>query len=125
MKSKERVKSLGEVFTPPELVERMLDRLPDELWADDTKTFCDPACGNGNFLVAVLRRKLQRGHEPLLALSCVYGVDIMTDNVEEARARLLEEAKLEGSSSARALVELNVVCHDSLTYDWSFNNSND
>lgn len=118
MKSKERVKSLGEVFTPLELVENMLDRLPLELWADPSKTFCDPSCGNGNFLVAVLKRKLKAKHTVRQALSSVYGVDIMLDNVEECRERLLKTARMSGNVSARAIVEQNVVCADALTYDW-------
>jgi type I restriction-modification system DNA methylase subunit len=118
VKSKERVKSLGEVFTPIELVENMLDRLPLELWADPSKTFCDPSCGNGNFLVAVLKRKLKAKHTVRQALSSVYGVDIMLDNVEECRERLLKTARMSGNASARAIVEQNVVCADALTYDW-------
>lgn len=118
MKSKERVKSLGEVFTPIELVENMLDRLPLELWADPSKTFCDPSCGNGNFLVAVLKRKLKAKHTVRQALSSVYGVDIMLDNVEECRERLLKVCRMTQNVGARAIVERNIVCHDSLTYDW-------
>lgn len=120
MKSKERVKKHGEVFTPTELVEKMLDRLPPEVWTDPYKTFCDPSCGNGNFLVAVLKRKLKMKHTRRQALESVYGVDIMADNVEECRERLLEAARATQNLEARAIVERNIVCHDSLIYDWSF-----
>jgi len=91
-KSKARVKQLGEVFTPPELVNEMLDRLPPELWADPTKTYIDPACGTGNFLVEVVRRKIACGSTPLQALETTYGIDIMEDNVEECRQRMLDTA---------------------------------
>ncbi len=128
MRSKERAKKHGEVFTPMELVEKMLDRLPLDMWADPSKTFCDPACGNGNLLVGVLQRKLKAKHTRRQALSTVYGVDIMPDNVEECRERLLKAAKATHMPAARAIVERNIVCHDSLTYGWDFepkDNSND
>jgi type I restriction-modification system DNA methylase subunit len=121
MRSEARKKSHGEVFTPMELVEKMLDRLPTEMWADPSKTFCDPTCGNGNLLVAVLQRKLKAKHTRRQALSSVYGVDIMPDNVKECRERLLEAARAAHIPKAQAIVERNIVCHDSLTYDWEFN----
>lgn len=88
-KSRARVKELGEVFTPPALVSDMLDRLPPESWTPE-KTFLEPSCGTGNFLVEILRRKLNAGHHPFEALSTIYGVDIMKDNVVESRKRLLQ-----------------------------------
>lgn len=91
-KSKDRVKQLGEVFTPPELVNEMLDRLPPELWSDPMKTYIDPACGTGNFLIEVVRRKIEAGSAPLQALETTYGIDIMEDNVLECRQRLLSVA---------------------------------
>ena len=85
---KTRVKKYGEVFTPPSLVRQMLSKLPREVWKKG-KTFLDPACGNGNFLVHVLYRKLCRNHNPLEALRCTFGVDIMRDSIQECRERLL------------------------------------
>jgi type I restriction-modification system DNA methylase subunit len=80
-KSKARVKELGEVFTPAALVSEMLDKLPPDCWLPE-KTFLEPSCGTGNFLVQALERKLARGHPPLQALATIYGVDIMKDNVK-------------------------------------------
>ena len=54
--SKEKSDNLGEVFTPPKLINDMLDQLPTELWSDKTKTWFDPASGNGNFHIIVLKR---------------------------------------------------------------------
>ena len=54
--SKEKSDNHGEVFTPPELINEMLDQLPTELWSDKTKTWFDPASGNGNFHIIVLKR---------------------------------------------------------------------
>ena len=88
-RSKERVKELGEVFTPAALVSEMLDKMPADTWLPG-KTWLEPSCGTGNFLVQILQRKLAKGHPPLQALSTIYGVDIMKDNVVESRKRLLQ-----------------------------------
>ena len=88
-KSKARVKELGEVFTPAALVSAMLDKLPADSWLPG-KTFLEPSCGTGNFLVQILQRKLAARHPPLRALATIYGVDIMKDNVVESRKRLLQ-----------------------------------
>ena len=84
-----RQKDTAEIFTPNDLVAKMLSHLPEEVW-EEGKTFCDPACGNGNFLIAALWRKLDLGHDPTEALRCIYGVDIMRDNIAECRLRLLK-----------------------------------
>jgi type I restriction-modification system DNA methylase subunit len=91
-KTKERIKATGEVFTPEWLVEEMLDYFPESEFEDHTKTFLDPACGNGNLLVGVLIRKVKYGSTPLRALRTIYGVDIMEDNVLECRQRLVDLA---------------------------------
>jgi len=91
VKTKKRIKEQGEVFTPQWLVDEMLDKLPQDVFTNPEKTFIDPACGDGNFLVRVLRRKIQNGSTPLQALQTTYGVDIMEDNVQACRRRLLKE----------------------------------
>jgi hypothetical protein len=91
VRSQERSDNLGEVFTPAELVNKMLDKLPPSAW-DVNEKFVDPACGNGNFLVEVVKRKIAHGAPPLKALQTTYGVDIMEDNVEECRQRLFRAA---------------------------------
>lgn len=87
-RSKERVKKYGEVFTPSKLVEEMLNTLPESMW-EEGRTFLDPTCGNGNFLVATLERKLKKGHNSSVSIRSVFGVDILPDNVKECRLRLL------------------------------------
>ncbi len=101
VKSKQRVADHGEVFTPPWMVEAMLDLVKGETERIDSR-FLEPACGNGNFLVQILRRKLaavelkygksdfERRHYALLALMCVYGIEILPDNIADCRANLLE-----------------------------------
>jgi type I restriction-modification system DNA methylase subunit len=110
-----RVKATGEVFTPTPLVQEILDDLEPELFKDPTKTFIDPACGDGQFLGEVLIRKVENGIDFETALSTIYGVDLMTDNVDLCRERLLC-----GREDLRHIVEKNIVCADGLEYDYSF-----
>ena len=119
VKSTERIRDLGEVFTPSATVTEMLDLLPATVWSvHPAKNFLEPACGDGNFLVDVLARKLHRVGEGfrkaklpagksveaaqfhgLEALASVYAVDISADNIIGgtpgheigARARLLSD----------------------------------
>ena len=111
-----RIKATGEVFTPTELVQEVLDKMPQELFKDSTKTFLDPSCGDGQFLGEVLIRKIEKGIDFETALGTIYGVDLMQDNVELCRERLLC-----GREDLRHIVEQNIVCHNALTYDYSFN----
>ena len=99
VKSKARVADHGEVFTPPWMVEPMLDLVKGESERIDSR-FLEPACGSGNFLVPILIRKLttvhsryggsdfERRHQALLALMCVYGIELLDDNVAECRDNL-------------------------------------
>jgi len=115
-REKNRIRATGEIFTPTSLVEEILDQLSPELFTNPTKTFLDPSCGDGQFLVSVLIRKIEAGIDFETALSTIYGVDLMYDNVNLCRDRLLC-----GREDLRGIVERNIVCHDSLTYDFSFN----
>lgn len=115
-RTQQRIKATGEVFTPTELVQEMLDQLPPEVFTDPTKTFLDNSCGDGQFLGEVLIRKIENGSTFEQALSTIYGVDLMPDNVEECRKRLLC-----GRDDLEHIVRTNIVCHDALTYDYSFN----
>lgn len=101
VRSKKRVADHGEVFTPAWMVEAMLDLVKDETERIDSR-FLEPACGSGNFLVQVLARKLaavdarfgrsdfERRHYALLGLMCIYGIELLDDNIAECRANLLE-----------------------------------
>lgn len=101
VKSKQRVADHGEVFTPAWMVEAMLDLVKGETERIDSR-FLEPACGSGNFLVKILQRKLaavelkygksdfERRHYALLGLMCVYGIELLPDNIKECRANLLE-----------------------------------
>jgi hypothetical protein len=101
VKSKQRVADHGEVFTPAWMVEAMLDLVKGETERIDSR-FLEPACGSGNFLVRILHRKLaavelgygksdfEKRHYALLALMCIYGIELLPDNIAECRANLLE-----------------------------------
>ena len=104
VKSRSRVKTYGEVFTPRHMVSRMLDLVAEELETGPDfidKTFLEPAAGDGNFLVAILRRKLlaiekrctreEWSLESLYALASIYGIELLEDNHQVAKAVLLAE----------------------------------
>ena len=134
VKSKQRVADHGEVFTPAWMVAAMLDLVKDETQRIDSR-FLEPACGSGNFLVQVLRRKLavvefkygksdfERRHYALLALMCIYGIELLPDNIAECRAHLLnifaEYLNLDKAAdlyrAASHVLSLNLVHGDALT----------
>ena len=120
-RDKLRIKQTAEVFTPTPLVQEMLDKLEKEnptLFSDSTKTFLDNSCGDGQFLSEVIIRKMERSGCTLeQALSTTYGVDIMEDNVNECRKRL---AGPNPTPEILEIVNKNIICHDALTYDYTF-----
>lgn len=137
IKSKQRVAAHGEVFTPPHIVEAMLDLVEQET-ANLASRFLEPACGDGNFLEPVLRRKLavvdrfykksqyEWERNAVLAVTSLYGIDILEDNVQACRERLLgvvaerhdthfEEPNLRFLESVRYILARNIVWGDALT----------
>lgn len=89
----DRKNELGEVYTPPRIVKEMIDQIPNKFWSDPTKNTFEPTCGNGNFLVGIIDKKLACGQTLLEALANTYGADIMLDNVQESRERLAAYCK--------------------------------
>lgn len=101
VKSKQRVADHGEVFTPTWMVDAMLDLVKGETERIDSR-FLEPACGSGNFLVRILQRKLavvelkygksdfEQQHYALLGLMCIYGIELLTDNIAECQANVLD-----------------------------------
>ena len=149
-RSKERIRQTGEVFTPLPLIDEILGKLDQSLFTDPSKTFLDNSCGSGNFLVRVVAHKIANGSTAEEALSTTYGVDLMADNVSHCRARLLTNAFFaaelwkkrkpaphltveqereigmfpDHDDFARKynhIVNRNIVQHDALTYDYTFN----
>ena len=101
IKSKKRVADHGEVFSPIWMVDSMLDLVTEEVDRIDSR-FLEPACGSGNFLVRVLQRKLaavelkfersifEKKHYALLSLMCIYGIELLEDNIAQCRKNLIE-----------------------------------
>jgi hypothetical protein len=99
IKSRQRVADHGEVFTNPREVNAMLDLVRDESFRLDSR-FLEPACGDGNFLAEILRRKLslienlksqnEWEFQSLIAVSSCYGIELLPDNTEACRHRLEE-----------------------------------
>ncbi|MBK7002569.1 MAG: N-6 DNA methylase [Rhodoferax sp.] len=134
IKSRKRVSDHAEVFTPAWLVEAMLDLVKDESERIDSR-FLEPACGSGNFMVKILQRKLaaverkfgqsdfEKQHYALLALMCIYGIELLADNIAECRANMLEifadYLKLQESDdlycAAMYVLSQNLVHGDALT----------
>lgn len=134
MKSKQRAVEHGEVFTPSWVVEQMLDLVEDESNRIDSR-FLEPACGSGNFLLPVLRRKLatvqaryaksdfENRHFALFSVMCIYGIELLEDNVKECRENLADVfAEYLGISSSdtwyeavTAVLEANIVHGDALS----------
>lgn len=139
VKSKKRVTDYGEVFTNEREVNAMLDLVKHETERIDSR-FLEPACGNGNFLVEILRRKLavvntqysksqvEWERYAVIAVSSIYGVDILEDNVQESRERLFkifdecytalfsEKCKSECRRSVKFLLTRNVLWGDTLNF---------
>jgi hypothetical protein len=134
VKSKQRVADHGEVFTPPWMVEAMLDLVKEETERIDAR-FLEPACGSGNFIARILQRKLaavemkygksefDRRHFALYALMCIYGIELLADNVAECRENALEifveYTHANGSDdlhrAAQHVLKANVLHGDALT----------
>ena len=138
VKSKKRVADHGEVFTNDREVNAMLDLVKHETERIDSR-FLEPACGNGNFLAEVLRRKLavvdsrysknqmEWERYSVIAVSSIYGVDILEDNAQECRDRLLniytnwyskvfKQVKKECIRSVRFLLSRNILWGDALDF---------
>ena len=104
-----RIDSTGEVFTPLELCNLMVNRISLDALKDPKSTFLDPAAGNGNFLIA-LRDRLKEYHsEEYVVNNMLYAVELMEDNHKEMCDRL-------GVSTTHS----HYICADALEYDYSF-----
>ncbi len=138
VKSKQRVAAHGEVFTAEREVEAMCDLVKPETERIDSR-FLEPACGDGNFLAVILKRKLTTVRKKyrssvfdwerssLLALGSLYGVELLPDNVLTCRERLFaiwdkeyksvckEACSEDTRQSALFILERNIVCGNSLT----------
>lgn len=116
--------STQEFFTPYEIVKQMSDKIPDSTWQDPTKTFLEPSFGNGQFIVYIVYRRINSGIDWKTALSTLYGVELMQDNVDECKERvldLLDKMNIDyDKSQAMKIMNKNLVCSD--FFEWDFEN---
>ena len=115
-----RVKDTGEVFTPPELINKMLAELDyDFANPDDTKTWLDPTCGSGNFLVELAKKGVK--------IKNIYGVDLMDDNVQTTKERLTKICLKNGEdlNDIEYHLSRNIVQGDALTYHYNFHEADE
>ena len=114
-----------EFFTPRSLVSKMCDKIPSTDWSNPTKTFLEPCFGNGNFLVEIIRRRIvDYSIDWKIVLNNLYGVELMSDNVQEAKDRIIELLKSLNidfnEQEARDIMNHNLVCSD--FFKWDFEN---
>ena len=114
-----------EYFTPSSLVSKMCDKIPSTDWSNPAKTFLEPCFGNGNFLVEIIRRRIvDYSIDWKIVLNNLYGVELMPDNVQEAKDRIIELLKslnIEfNEQEARDIMNHNLVCSD--FFKWDFEN---
>ena len=147
-KSKERVRDHGEVFTAEREVKAMCDLVKDETERIDSR-FLEPACGDGNFLAEIITRKMQvvkrkYNKSPIdyeknavLAVSSIYGVDILQDNVDACRERMFslwdkeytsvckKDANDQTREAVKFILSKNIVCGNALTLKQVDENGNE
>ena len=111
-----------EFFTPWTIVKKMCDKIPQSDWSNPEKTFLEPSLGNGNFVLAIIYYRLNAGIDWKTALETLYGVELMKDNVEECRERvlaLLDAMDIDyDREEALSIMQRNLVCSD--FFKWNF-----
>ena len=122
-RSKERITKNGEVFTPRSLVEKMMDKIPEEKWKDPNSVWLEPTFGSGNMLICMLERRIASGVEPIQAVKTLYGVELMQDNVDLCKDRIrevLRSNKVKIDKKVNDIIDHNFVCSD--FFKWDFEN---
>ena len=122
-RSKERITKNGEVFTPRSLVEKMMNKIPEEKWKDPNSVWLEPTFGSGNMLICMLERRIASGVEPIQAVKTLYGVELMQDNVDLCKDRIrevLRANKVKIDKKVNDIIDHNFVCSD--FFKWDFEN---
>lgn len=117
-----KISGTAEFFTPYSIVKRMCDKVSDEDWVDPNKTFCEPCFGNGQFVIYIIYNRIIHGINWRTALETCYGVELMQDNVDECKDRVIDLLNALGISfnenTAREIMDKNLVCSN--FFDWDF-----
>jgi hypothetical protein len=123
-KNNKNGKSTAEFFTPYEIVKKMAEKVSEEVWADPTKTFCEPCFGNGQFVLYIIWKRLTCGIEVKQVFETLYGVELMADNVAETKERifnLLNTMQVEyNKEEIKQILDEHLVCSD--FFEWDFEN---
>lgn len=114
-RSQDRINLTGEVFTPKELINEILDKLPQAKF-ENNEQFLDFACGDGNFLIEILLRKLKNNITHEDAISKLFGIDIMEDNIKLCKDRILEIVG--DNDKYRKILDTNIISNDALNFNW-------
>lgn len=122
-KNNKEGKSTAEYFTPYSIVKRMCDKVSDEDWADPKKTFLEPSCGNGQFVIYMIWNRLQHGVDWKTALKTCFALDLMQDNVDEMKEKvhkMLSQICTDtyNKASATRIMNKNFVCANFFTWDF-------
>ena len=117
-----RRKKTQEFYTPYSIVKRMCDKISNEDWQDPSKTFVEPAFGDGNFIIYIIWNRIQHGVDWKTTLETLYGVELMQDNVDETKERIIDLFnKLNINYDkyvAYEIMDRNLVCSD--FFKWNF-----
>lgn len=118
-----RRKKTGEFYTPYSIIKKMIDKIEPEMWSNPDRTFLEPSFGDGNLIIAILyRRIVEHSIDWKTALETCYGVELMQDNVDETKERiidLLNKLNIEYDKDvAYEIMNRNLVCSD--FFKWNF-----
>ena len=119
---KERRKKTGEFYTPYSIVKKMCDKISEEDWSNPDKTFLEPTFGNGQFVIYIIRNRLQHGIDWKTALETCKGIELMQDNVYETHGRIIklfDALDIDYDEDVAMDIMLkNLVCSD--FFEWNF-----
>lgn len=122
IKAGKTTKPTAEFFTPYSIVKRMADKIPDEDWADPKKKLLEPCFGNGQFVIYMVYKRLENNVDWKTTLETLYGVELMQDNVDETKDRVVSLLNAMGidfdEEVAREIMDKNLVCSDFFKWDF-------
>lgn len=121
-KNNKEGKNTAEFFTPYSIVKKMCDKIPENDWSDPSKTFLEPCAGNFQFGCYIIWNRIMHGIDWRTSLETLYSVELMQDNVDESKSRVLDMFDKMGISyneqTAREIMDRNFICHD--FFSWNF-----
>ena len=111
-------KKMGQVWTPYSIIEKMMDKLDNEIWKDEKKTALDPTMGAGNIIIGILyRRIVENKQNPLVALRNTYGVELDQDTLNYAKERIKKFMSHFTKTNMTKIIDHNFVCSDIFEWD--------